>query len=163
GANAEDAHNFSRESHTVHGERYDRAEEFADIVLGLWDSFDDDAFVRDKTTGLYLDPAKFHVLNHTGKYFQVKVPLGMPRPPQGHPVLIQAGKSEPAKEISARVADAVFTSQSTMEDAQAFYADVKGRMAKFGRHPDSLKILPGVVIFTGATAEEAEAKYQRMG
>jgi alkanesulfonate monooxygenase len=163
GANAEDAHNFSRESHTVHGERYDRAEEFADIVLGLWDSFDDDAFVRDKATGQYLDPSKFHVLNHKGKHFQVKGPLGVPRPPQGHPVLIQAGKSEPAKEVSARVADAVFTSQSTMEDAQAFYADVKGRMAKFGRHPDSLKILPGVVIFAGTTAEEAEAKYQRMG
>jgi alkanesulfonate monooxygenase len=162
GANAEDAHNFSRDSHTVHGERYDRAEEFADVVLGLWDSFDDDAFVRDKATGQYLDPTKFHTLNHKGKHFQVKGPLGVPRPPQGHPVLIQAGKSEPAKEVSARVADAVFTSQTTMEDAQAFYADVKGRMAKFGRDPDSLKILPGVVIFAGATAEEAEAKYQRM-
>lgn len=162
GANAEDALNFSRESHTAHGDRYDRAEEFADVVLGLWDSFDDDAFLRDKESGAYLDTSKFHVLNHKGKYFQVKGPLSMPRPPQGHPVLIQAGKSEPAKEISARVADAVFTSQSTMEDAQAFYADVKGRMAKFGRAPDSLKILPGVVIFTGRTAEEAEEKYRRL-
>ncbi len=163
GANAEDALNFSREAHTAHGDRYDRAEEFADVVLGLWDSFDDDAFPRDKATGVYLDTAKFHVLNHKGKYFQVKGPLSVPRPPQGHPVLIQAGKSEPAKEVSARVADAVFTSQSTMEDAQAFYADVKGRMAKFGRAQDSLKILPGVVIFAGRTTEEAEAKYQRLG
>ena len=111
GANAEDALNFSRESHTAHGDRYDRAEEFADVVLGLWDSFDDDAFLRDKDSGEYLDTSKFHVLNHKGKYFQVKGPLSVPRPPQGHPVLIQAGKSEPAKEISARVADAVFTSQ----------------------------------------------------
>lgn len=163
GANAEDAHNFSREAHTPHGERYDRAEEFADVVMKLWDSFDDDAFVRDKQSGVYLDTAKFHILNHKGKYFSVKGPLSVPRPPQGHPVLIQAGKSEPAKEISARVADAVFTSQSTMEEAQAFYADVKGRMAKFGRAPDELKILPGVAIFSGKTEAEAEEKYQRLG
>lgn len=163
GANAEDALNFSREAHTAHGERYDIAEEFADVVKGLWDSFDDDAFIRDKQSGVYLDTSKYHILNHKGKFFQVKGPLGMSRPPQGHPVLIQAGKSEPAKEISARVADAVFTSQSTMEDAQAFYADVKGRMAKFGRSPDELKILPGCVIFSGRTEEEAEEKYARLG
>ncbi|HEY3917705.1 MAG TPA: LLM class flavin-dependent oxidoreductase [Stellaceae bacterium] len=163
GANAEDAHNFSREAHTPHSERYDRAEEFADVVMKLWDSFDDDAFVRDKPSGVYLDTSKFHILNHKGKYFQVKGPLSVPRPPQGHPVLIQAGKSEPAKEISARVADAVFTSQSTLEEAQAFYADVKGRMAKFGRAPDDLKILPGVVIFSGRTEAEAEEKYARLG
>ena len=162
GANAEDAHNFSREAHTPHGERYDRAEEFADVVLGLWDSFDDDAFPRDKQSGIYLDTAKLHILDHRGKYFQVKGPLGMARPPQGHPVLIQAGKSEPAKEISARVADAVFTSQSAIEDAKAFYADVKGRMAKFGRAPDALKILPGVVMFTGRSEAEAEEKYARL-
>ncbi len=163
GANAEDAHNFSQESHVAHADRYERAEEFADIVLGLWDSFDDDAFLRDKETGEYLDPSKFHILNHRGKFFQVKGPLSVPRPPQGHPVLIQAGKSEPARELSARVADAVFTSQPTLEEAQAFYADVKGRMAKFGRAPDTLKILPGLVAFTGRTSEEAEEKYRRLG
>jgi alkanesulfonate monooxygenase len=162
GANPEDAQNFSREAHTVHGDRYDRAEEFADVVRGLWDSWEDDAFLRDKVSGIYADPSKLHILNHKGKYFQVKGPLSLARPPQGYPVLIQAGKSEPAREVSARVADAVFTSQSTIEDAQAFYADVKGRMAKFGRSPDQLKILPGVAIFTGRTAEEAEEKYQRL-
>ncbi len=162
GANAEDALNFSREAHTAHGDRYDRAEEFADVVRGLWDSYEDDAFLRDKESGVYLDPAKLHILNHKGKYFQVKGPLSMARPPQGYPILIQAGKSEPAREVSARVADAVFTSQATLEDAQAFYADVKGRMAKFGRSPDQLKILPGVVIFTGRTEEEAEEKYRRL-
>lgn len=162
GANAEDALNFSREAHTVHGDRYDRAEEFADVVRGLWDSWEDDAFLRDKVSGIYADPTKLHILNHKGKYFQVKGPLSLARPPQGYPVLIQAGKSEPAREVSARVADAVFTSQSTIEEAQAFYADVKGRMAKFGRSPDQLKILPGVAIFTGRTAEEAEEKYQRL-
>jgi FMN-dependent oxidoreductase (nitrilotriacetate monooxygenase family) len=163
GANAEDALNFSREAHTAHGDRYDIAEEFADVVKGLWDSFDDDAFMRDKRSGVYLDTSKFHVLNHKGKYFQVKGPLSVPRPPQGHPVLIQAGKSEPAKEISARVADAVFTSQATIEEARAFYADVKCRMAKFGRAPDELKILPGCVIFCGRTEEEAEEKYAKLG
>ncbi len=162
GANAEDALNFSRDAHTAHGDRYDRAEEFADVVRGLWDSYEDDAFLRDKQSGVYLDTAKFHVLNHKGKYFQVKGPLSVARPPQGHPVLIQAGKSEPARELSARVADAVFTSQPTLEEAQAFYADVKGRMAKYGRAPEELKILPGVVVFTGHTAQEAEAKYEQL-
>ncbi len=162
GANAEDALNFSRETHTAHGDRYDIAEEFADVVRGLWDSYEDDAFLRDKKSGIYVDTSKLHILNHKGKYFQVKGPLSLARPPQGHPILIQAGKSEPAKEVSARVADAVFTSQATLEDAQAFYADVKGRLAKFGRAPDDLKILPGVAIFTGRTAEEAEEKYQQL-
>lgn len=91
GANAEDALNFSRETHTAHADRYDRAEEFADVVCGLWDSYEDDAFLRDKSSGVYLDTAKLHILNHKGKYFQVKGPLSVARPPQGHPVLIQAG------------------------------------------------------------------------
>lgn len=162
GANAEDAANFSRDHHIVHAERYDRAEEFADVVRGLWDSYEDDAFLRDKRSGVYVDTDKMHILNHQGKYFQVKGPLSVARPPQGHPVLIQAGKSEPAKELSARVADAVFTSQPTIEEAQAFYADVKGRMAKYGRPPDHLKILPGIAVFTGRTAEEAEEKYAQL-
>ena len=162
GANAEDAHNFSRDSHTAHANRYERAEEFADVVRGLWDSYEDDAFQRDKQSGVYVDTEKLHILNHKGKHFQVKGPLSLARPPQGHPVLIQAGKSEPARELSARVADAVFTSQATLEDAQAFYADVKGRMEKYGRAPDQLKILPGVVVFVGSTEAEAEAKYRQL-
>jgi N-acetyl-S-(2-succino)cysteine monooxygenase len=162
GANREDALNFSHKEHVKHADRYDRAEEFADVVLGLWDSFEDGAFLRDKKSGRFFDPAKLHVLNHKGKHFQVRGPLSMARPPQGHPVLIQAGKSEPARELSARVADAVFTSQPTIEDAKDFYADVKGRMGKYGRPPDHLKILPGVAVFTGRTAAEAEAKYERL-
>ena len=162
GANAEDAKNFSRDSHQVHGDRYDRAEEFADVCIGLWDSYEDDAFKRDKDTGVYVDTDKLHVLNHKGKYFQVKGPLSVARPPQGHPVLIQAGMSEPARELSARVADAVFTSQPTFEEAHAFYADIKNRMDKYGRNPNDLKILPGVAIFTGRTAEEAEEKYEAL-
>ncbi len=162
GANHEDALNFSQDEHTAHGDRYDMAEEFADVVRGLWDTCEDDAFPRDKKTGVYADPAKIHILNHKGKYYQVKGPLSVGRPPQGYPILIQAGKSEPAREVSARVADAVFTSQPTIEEAMAFYADVKGRMGKFGRDPDTLKIFPGVAIFTGRTAEEAEEKYRHL-
>ncbi len=162
GANKEDALNFSHKEHVPHAQRYDRAEEFADIVRGLWDSFDDDAFLRDKASGRFFDPAKLHILNHKEKHFSVRGPLSMARPPQGHPVLVQAGKSEPAREVSARVADAVFTSQTCIEDAQKFYADVKGRLAKYGRSPDDLKIMPGVAIFTGRTAAEAEEKYERL-
>jgi FMN-dependent oxidoreductase (nitrilotriacetate monooxygenase family) len=162
GANREDALNFGHKDHVPHAQRYDRAEEFADVVLSLWDSFDDGAFIRDKATGRVFDPVKIHVANHKGKHFTVRGPISMARPPQGHPVLIQAGKSEPAREVSARVADAVFTSQTCIEDAQEFYADVKGRLAKFGRHPDDLKIMPGVAIFTGRTAAEAEDKYERL-
>ena len=162
GANREDAFNFSHKEHVPHAQRYERAEEFADVVLGLWDSFDDDAFLRDKETGRVFDPARIHVANHKGKHFSVRGPLSMARPPQGHPVLIQAGKSEPAREVSARVADAVFTSQTTLADAQEFYADVKGRLGKFGRAPDDLKIMPGVAVFTGRTAAEAEEKYERL-
>jgi FMN-dependent oxidoreductase (nitrilotriacetate monooxygenase family) len=162
GANREDAFNFGHKEHVKHAERYDRAEEFADVVMGLWDSFDDGAFLRDKKSGRYFDPTKIHVLNHKGKHFTVRGPLSMERPPQGHPVLIQAGKSEPARELSARVADVVFTSQTDIEDAQGFYADVKGRLAKFGRDPTSLQIMPGVAVFTGRTAAEAEEKYERL-
>ena len=162
GANAEDALNFSRETHTAHADRYDRAEEFADVVCGLWDSYKDDAFLREKSSRRLSRYGEAYILNHKGKYFQVKGPLSVARPPQGHPVLIQAGKSEPAKELSARVADAVFTSQPTLQEAQAFYADVKSRMAKYGRPQDHLKIFPGVVIFAGETAREAEAKYEQL-
>jgi N-acetyl-S-(2-succino)cysteine monooxygenase len=162
GANREDALNFNHKEHVPHAQRYDRAEEFADVVLDLWDSFDDGAFVRDKATGRVFDPAHIHVANHKGRHFSVRGPLSMARPPQGHPVLIQAGKSEPAREVSARVADVVFTSQPTLEDAQAFYADVKGRLGKFGRAPDDIQIMPGVAIFTGRTSAEAEEKYERL-
>jgi N-acetyl-S-(2-succino)cysteine monooxygenase len=131
-------------------------------VLGLWDSWEDDAFARDKATGGYLDPAKMHVLNHKGKRFAVKGPLSVARPVQGHPVIVQAGSSVPAKELSARFADASFTAQPSLEYAKAFYADLKGRLAKFGRAPDSLKIMPGVVMYIGRTEQEAREKFERL-
>ena len=162
GGNREGALNYSRDTHMEHGDRYDRAEEFADVALGLWDSFEDGAFLRDKASGRYLDPDKMHLLNHKGEHFQVRGPLSSSRSPQGRPVLVQAGASEPGKELTARVADVMFTAQSSFEQAQAFYADVKGRMAKFGRAPDDLKIMPGVSVYVGRTAEEAEEKFQML-
>ncbi len=162
GANREDAFNFGHKEHPAHAERYDRAEEFADVVRGLWDSFDDDAFPRDKATGVYLTADKMHILNHQGKHFKVKGPLSVGRPPQGHPILIQAGASEPARELSARIADAVFTSATTFDRAEKFYTDVKSRLHKFDRKPDDVVILPGVAIFVGRTADEAEEKYERL-
>ena len=144
-------------------QRYDRAEEFADVVLGLWDSFDDDAFLRDKIDGPRSSiPPSFTSLNHKGKHFAVRGPLSVARPPQGHPVLIQAGKSEPAREVSARVADCRLHLADLARGRAGFYADVKGRLAKYGRSPDDLKIMPGVAVFTGRTAAEAEEKYERL-
>ena len=162
GGNAEDASNFSVGTHAAHGDRYERAEEFVDVVRGLWGSYEPDAFPRDKVSGNYFDPSKLHVLNHKGKYFSVKGPLGASRPPQGHPVIVQAGTSEPARKLSARVADVVFTAQSAIGDAKAFYADVKGRMQQHGRHPDDLKIMPGVAMYVGRSQQEAEEKFEEL-
>jgi alkanesulfonate monooxygenase len=162
GGNREGALNYSRDSHMEHGERYDRAEEFADVVLGLWDSFEDGAFLRDKASGRYLDPEKMHILNHKGPHFSVRGPLSSARSPQGRPVIIQAGSSEPGKQLTARIADVMFTAQASFEQACAFYADVKGRLAKFGRSPESLKIMPGVSVYVGRTADEAEEKFQKL-
>ena len=162
GGNAEDAANFSVGTHAAHGDRYERAEEFVDVVRGLWGSFDRDAFPRDKSSGRYLDPGKLHTLNHKGKYFSVRGPLGASRPPQGHPVIVQAGTSEPARKLSSRVADVVFTAQSAIEDAKAFYADVKARMQQHGRHPDDMKVMPGVAMYIGRSQQEAEDKFEQL-
>jgi len=157
-----EAANFNRDEHPEHALRYERAGEFLDVVKGLWDSWEDDAFVRDKASGQFFDPAKLHVLNHKGKHFQVKGPLNVARPPQGYPVLVQAGSSEAGREIAARTAEAIFTAHQSLESAQAFYADVKGRLARYGRRPEELKILPGILPIVGRTEEEARAKYQKL-
>ena len=155
-SNAGDALNFSRSEHAARPERYERANEFADVVKGLWDSWDDDAFPQDKASGRFLDPSKVHVLGYAGQHFQVSGPLNAPRPPQGHPVVFSAGQSEAGKTLSARHADCVFAIEATLPAAQKLYADIKGRLAAFGRMPDELKILSGVTIFVGETAQEAE-------
>lgn len=158
----DDALHFNLQTHVVHADRYEMAEEFADVCLGLWDSFEDDAILRDKASGRYVDVAKLHELNHKGKYYAVKGPLSVSRSPQGRPIIIQAGASEPARELTARVADVVFGSQASFESAKAFYADVKGRLAKFGRAPDDLKVMPGVALFVGRSAAEADEKYEAL-
>jgi FMN-dependent oxidoreductase (nitrilotriacetate monooxygenase family) len=156
------AFNFGHIAPIPHAERYSRAEEFADVVLGLWDSWEDDAFVRDRAGGLYFDPQGLHVLDHVGTHFRVKGPLNIPRSPQGRPVLVQAGSSEPGKELAARTAEAIFTAQQTLAEAVAFYADVKGRLAKYGRAPDDLKVLPGVFPVVGRTEAEARDKFEQL-
>ncbi len=161
-SNQSEALNFGRDAHFEHGERYDRAIEFVEVVQALWDSWDDDAFMRDRATGRYFDPAKVHVLNHKGEHFKVRGPLNQARPPQGYPVIFQAGSSEVGRDLAARTAEGVFTPQHTLKSAQEFYKDVKGRMAKYGRAPDDLKIMPGLNPIVGRTAKEAEEKHQHL-
>lgn len=157
-SNPEEAVNFSREGMDAHADRYERANEFSDVVRGLWHTWDADAFIRDKESGQVFDVNKLHLLNHKGKHFSVRGPLNVPPSPQYHPLLVQAGASEPGKELAAKFAEAIFCSRSGLEDSREFYADVKGRMAKYGRHPDELVIMPGVSFYVAETEEEAHAK-----
>lgn len=159
---ADAAANFGLDSHPPHPERYERAEEFFDVVAGLWDTWDDDAVVRDRSTGYFVDPEKVRNLDHQGRFYKVRGPLNIPRPVQGHPVVVQAGSSEAGKELAARTAEVIFTAQQTLEGAQAFHRDVKGRLAKYGRTPDQLKIMPGVQPYVARTEEEAEAKRKEL-
>lgn len=154
-----EARNFGREEHFEHGERYERAKEFAEIVLGLWDSWDDDAFVRDKGSGLFFDPSKLHELRHNGEFFSVRGPLNAPRPPQGYPVLVQAGASEDGRDLAAHFAEIIFSNHFELGAAQAFRADVKARAAALGRNPDHVLIMPGLSPIVGRTSEEAEERY----
>jgi len=141
-----------------HDDRYRRAREFYDVVTGLWDSFAEDAFVRDVESGIYFDPARMHVLDHKGEYLKVRGPLNIARPLQGWPVIVQAGASEAGRQLAAETAEVIFAGGSKLADAQRFYADIKGRMEKLGRQRDHLKILPGALVIVGETAEEARKK-----
>ena len=161
-ANPHEALNFGFEEHLEHSARYLRAREFFDVVTGLWDSWADDAFIRDVESGLYFDPEKLHVLNHKGKHLSVRGPLNIARPIQGWPVIVQAGSSEAGRQIAAETAEAVFTGQADLATARRFYADVKGRMEKLGRHRDDLKILPGAFVVIGETVEEAKRKKRHL-
>lgn len=154
--------NFGLDAHPDPATRYERAHEFVDVVRGLWDSFDDDAFVRDPASGVYFDPAKLHPLNHVGKFFKVKGPLHLERSPQGQPVIVQAGSSDDGKELAAATAEAIFTAWTSAAEAQAFYRDVKGRMARYGRRPDELLVLPGISPVVGRTEREARAKWAEL-
>ncbi|MGO9361310.1 MAG: NtaA/DmoA family FMN-dependent monooxygenase, partial [Xanthobacteraceae bacterium] len=161
-SNPDAALNFGLEEHMEHGERYRRAREFYDVVTGLWDSFAEDAFIRDTASGIFFDPARMHVLGHKGKYFSVRGPLNIARPVQGWPVIVQAGASEAGKQLAAETAEAVFTGGGSLKDAQALYADIKGRMEKVGRNRDHMKILPGAFVVVGETVEEALQKRARL-
>ncbi len=157
--NEAEAQNFSKTSHFSHEDRYDRAREFLDVVHGLWDSFDDGAFVADKEEGRFFEPQALHKLNHKGEHFSVAGPLTLPRSPQGYPIIVQAGSSDTGRDLAAQSADVVFTAQQTIEGARAFYADVKRRAADFGRDPETVKIMPGFSLIVGRTQEEADAKF----
>lgn len=159
---ARSAANFSRGQHPPHDERYAIAEEFLDVVRGLWDSFADDAFLKDKASGVYVDPARIHTLNHEGKYFSVKGPLNVSRPPQGHPIVIQAGSSGPGQRLAARTADLVFTAQQTFDEGKTFRDGLRRQVAAEGRNPDHLMILPGVCPVIGGTEAEAKALYAQL-
>jgi alkanesulfonate monooxygenase len=157
-SNPDAAKNFGLSDHMEHGERYRRAREFYDVVTGLWDSWADDAFIRDVDDGIYFDPEKLHVLDHKGKYLSVHGPLNIARPIQGWPVIVQAGASEAGRQLAAETAEVVFAAGYPLRLAQELYAEVKGRAAKAGRDPDHIKILPGVMVVVGDSMEEARAK-----
>lgn len=155
--NVAEARNFGREEHLEHALRYERAAEFLDVTKQLWDSWRDNAPVVDRERGVYSEEGAVAPIDHRGTHFRVDGPLNVQRSPQGHPLLVQAGSSEDGKEFAARYAEAVFTAQQTLADGQTFYKDLKSRLAKYGRRPDQLKILPGICPVIGATEAEARA------
>jgi alkanesulfonate monooxygenase len=161
-SNPDAARNFGLTDHMEHAERYRRAREFYDVVTGLWDSWADDAFIRNVESGIYVDPAKMHVLDHNGKYLSVRGPLNIARPIQGWPVIVQAGASDAGRQLAAETAEMVFTAQNDLAAARAFYADVKSRAQKAGRARDQLKIMPACFVVIGDSIEEARAKRARL-
>ena len=161
-SNPDAALNFGLDEHVEHDERYRRGREFFDVVTGLWDSWADDAFKRDQDSGIFFDPARLHVLDHKGKYFSVRGPLNVARPIQGWPVIVQAGASEAGRQLAAETAEVIFASARDIADAREFYVDVKARMARLGRSPDHMKILPGCLVVVGDTIAEAREKRARL-
>ncbi|NKQ29323.1 LLM class flavin-dependent oxidoreductase [Streptomyces galbus] len=157
-AGAEAARNFGLDAEPAHAERYARAAEFVDVALKLWDSWEDDTIVADKAAGVWGDDTKIHPPRHRGRYFSVEGALNVPRTPQGYPLLVQAGSSDDGKAFAARYAEAVFTAQQTIEDARAFYTDLKSRTVRAGRDPEHVKVLPGIVPVLGSTEAEARAQ-----
>ncbi|MGI4941898.1 MAG: NtaA/DmoA family FMN-dependent monooxygenase [Janthinobacterium lividum] len=158
----EDAKNFGRDEHMGREERYERARESLDVVRALWDSWADDAFVQDKAAGRYLDPDRVRITGHRGRHFGVKGPLNVGRTPQGQPVVFMAGQSEAGKELAAYGGEALFGAASDKAQAQREYADIKGRMAKYGRHPDALKILPGMSVLAARSTAEADELFEEL-
>ncbi|MDQ0634788.1 FMN-dependent oxidoreductase (nitrilotriacetate monooxygenase family) [Arthrobacter pascens] len=156
------ARNFGVDDQPAHAARYERAAEFLDVAGKLWDSWDDDAVVADKESGVWADADRVRPIDHEGKHFKVRGPLNVPRSPQGYPLIVQAGSSEDGKDLAARYAEAVFTAQQTLEDAQAFYSDLKARTAAAGRDPEGIKILPGIVPVIASTEADARRLEQEL-
>lgn len=161
-SNASEAYNFGRDAHYGHNERYERAEEFVKVVKGLWDSWDDDAFVRDRASALYFDPDKLHFLRHKDKHFSVRGPLNVARPPQGYPVLFQASASDAGKELAAQVAEVLFTPLHELEHAKTFYRELKGHAVKYGRSESDIVIMPGLNVVIARSEAEAEEKIRHL-
>lgn len=155
-----EAYNFGLEQQLENSSRYSRARECLSVVRRLWDSWEDGALVVDPITRVYFDDRKIHYINHHGEHFKVRGPLNIPRSPQGHPLICQAGASESGWEFAAQTADVMYGKAISVGEGQRFYAEVKGRMAKYGRSPDQLKILPGLVAVVGRTEKEARDKYR---
>ena len=151
------ARNYGREEHFDHAVRYRRAREFVEVVQGLWDSYEDDAFPRDKTAGVFLDKSRQHALNHKGEFFSVAGPLALSRSRQGQPVIFQAGVSDEGRNLGAQIADGTFAGVDDFEDAQAYYADLKARAAALGRDPELITVMPGLAPVIAETDEEAQA------
>ena len=156
------ATNFNLDHQLPHETRYRRAQEHVEVVRKLWDSFEDDVFVRDKDSGVFFDPEKVHVADHRGEHFRVKGPLNVPRSPQGHPVIVQAGQSDDGRALAAASAEVIFTAHQRLDTAQEFYRDIKSRAAGLGRDPAHVLIMPGVAPFVGRTEAEAREKYDRL-
>jgi FMN-dependent oxidoreductase (nitrilotriacetate monooxygenase family) len=157
-----EAQNFGLETTLDYDTRYARSAEFVEVVKGLWDSWEDGALRLDKDAGIYFDDAKMHVLDHHGRFFKVRGPLNVAGMPQGHPVIVQAGASDQGRELGAATAEVIYAIHNSLERAQSYYADVKGRMAKYGREPDDLKIMPAFCPVVGRTRAEAQAKYDQL-
>jgi FMN-dependent oxidoreductase (nitrilotriacetate monooxygenase family) len=157
-SNPDAARNFGMTEHMDHAERYARAREFHDVVTGLWDSFAEDAFIRDKESGIFWDPARMHKLDHEGRYLSIAGPLNIARPVQGWPVIVQAGASDTGRQLAAEVAEMIFAAGGPMADARAYYADIKSRAAKAGRDPALIKILPGALVTVAESDEAAREK-----
>lgn len=162
GTGPDEAMNFGRDESMTHGTRYERAQEFFDVVTGLWDSWEDDAFVCDKDSGLFFDAEKLHALDYHGEHLTVAGPLNIPRPVQGHPVIAQAGSSASGRAFAARNADVIYTLQTDIDRGKEFYAEVKDQVAENGREPEHVKILPGLILVLGRSQADADEKLARL-
>ncbi|MFF2092873.1 LLM class flavin-dependent oxidoreductase [Paenibacillus sp. NPDC058174] len=157
-----EAFNYGRDKHPEHGLRYEMAREFVEVVTRLWDTWEDQALVIDREAGVFADGSKVKETEYKGQWYSTKGALNVPRPPQGYPVLIQAGSSGPGQDFAAAFGEVIFTAQQSLESAQAFYSSVKGKLASYGRPQGSMKIMPGLSPVIGATEEEAQRKYKEL-